>query len=93
MLGLTLKPIRIALDAFASVISVSVITPMLDNIIFGTTSSCLIFSIAFFNASLEPCTSDLIIIDNSFGAELFSKADSLLAEIIGVFSDLLCSIL
>ena len=54
LLGLTLKPITMALEAFARLISFSVITPILDKIIFGITSSCLIFSIAFFNASLDP---------------------------------------
>ena len=78
MLGLTLKAIRIAFDAFASVTSVSVITPIPDKIIFGETSSCWIFSIAFLIASLEPCTSDLIIIGSSLGVEALSKADSLL---------------
>ena len=54
LFGLTLKPITTALEAFAKVISVSVITPMPDNIIFGITSECFIFAIAFFNASVEP---------------------------------------
>ena len=38
LLGLTLKPIRIALDALARVTSVSVITPIFDKIIFGVIS-------------------------------------------------------
>ena len=49
---------------FARFTSVSVITPIPDKIIFVETSSCLISSIAFSSASLEPCTSDLIIIAN-----------------------------
>ena len=73
----------------ARVTSVSVITPILDKIIFGVTSACLIFSIAFFNASLDPCTSDLIIIANSFGTTLSLNTDSLLAEISGACFDLL----
>ena len=90
LFGFTLKPIRIALVDFARVTSVSVITPMFDKIIFGETSSCWIFSIAVFSASLEPCTSDLIIIGSSLGVEALSKADSLLAEINGACFDLLC---
>ena len=45
---------RTALEAFASVTSVSAITPIFDKIIFGVTSLCLILSIAFLSASLEP---------------------------------------
>ena len=67
LLGFTLKPIRIALEALARVTSVSVITPILDKIIFGTTSACLIFWIAFLIASLDPWTSDLMIMGYSFG--------------------------
>ena len=89
LFGLTLKPIRIAFDAFASVTSVSVITPIFDKIIFGVTSGCLILLIAFFNASLDPCTSDLIIIGSSVGVTESLKADSLFAEINGCFVDLL----
>ena len=70
LFGLTLKPIRIALDALARITSVSVITPIFDKIIFGATSACLIFSIVFLSASLEPWTSDLIIMANSFGVAL-----------------------
>ena len=83
LLGLTLKPITIAFEAFARVISVSVITPIFDSIIFGATSSCLIFSIAFLSASLDPWTSDLIIIGSSLRIELSSNADSFFAEIKG----------
>ena len=54
LFGLTLKPIRIALDAFAKVTSVSVITPIFDKIILGVTSLCSIFYIAFLKASLDP---------------------------------------
>ena len=93
LFGLTLKPIRIAFDALAKVTSVSVITPMFDKIIFGATSGWVIFSIAFLIASLEPWTSDLIIIANSFADNLLSKADSLVAKIGDVCFDLLCSIL
>ena len=85
-----MKPIRIALEAFAKTTSVSVITPIFDKIIFGVTSSCLIFSIAFLIASLDPWTSDLIIIGNSSGVKLSLKADSLLAEISGACLDLSC---
>ena len=35
-----------------------------DKIILASTSSCLILFIAIFNASLDPCTSDLITIFN-----------------------------
>ena len=73
--------------------SVSVITPIFAKIILGVTSACLIFSIAFLRASLEPWTSDLIIIASSFGAELLSNADSLLAKIDGACFDLFSSIL
>jgi len=45
--------------------SVSVTMPMSDRSIFGLTSSCLIWSIAFLIASDDPCTSDLIIIFSS----------------------------
>ena len=80
LLGLTLKPIRIAFEAFARVTSVSVITPIFDKIIFGVTSGCLIFSMAVFIASLEPWTSDLTIIANSFGVALSLKNESLFWE-------------
>ena len=79
-----------ALEAFARIISVSVITPMFDKIIFGITSSCFILSIAFLRASLEPWTSDLIIIGSSFCTVILSKADSLLAEINGACFDFVC---
>ena len=69
------------MDALARVTSVSVITPIFDKIIFGATSACLIFSIAFLSASLDPWTSDLIIIGNSFGEKLSSNAESLLTKI------------
>ena len=83
LFGLTLNPTTTALEAFARVISVSVITPILAKIIFGLTSSCLIFSIALFSASLEPWTSDLIIIGSSLTVGPSSKADSFLVEIKG----------
>ena len=75
LFGLTLKPIRTAPEAFASVTSVSVITPIFDKIIFGETSLCWTFSIAFLSASQDPWTSDLIINGNSlvqdWSVELF----------------------
>ena len=53
--------------------SVSVITPIFDKIIFGVTSACLIFSIALFIASLDPWTSDLTIMASSFGDCIIAK--------------------
>ena len=93
LFGFTLKPISVALDALARVTSVSVITPILDSIIFGATSACSIFSIALLSAALDPWTSLLIIIGSSFGRELLSNAESLLTKICVVFLVLLCSIL
>ena len=78
LFGLTLNPITIALEAFARVISVSVITPIFAKIILGVTSSCLIFSIELLSASLEPWTSDLIITGSSLTVGPSSKADSFL---------------
>ena len=54
LLGLTLNATTTALDAFARVISVSVIIPISDNKIFALTSSCLIFDKANFIASADP---------------------------------------
>ena len=65
LLGLTLNAIKIAFDAFAKEISVSVIIPISDKIIFGLTSSCFIWDIAPLIASEDPWTSDFIIIFNS----------------------------
>ena len=83
LFGLTLKPIRIAWDALARVTSVSVITPIFDKIIFGVTSAWSIFSIAVLIASLDPWTSDFIIMASSFGPVALLKTDSLLAAIKG----------
>ena len=80
---------RIALEAFARVTSVSVIIPISAKIIFGLTSSCLIWEIAFLMASEEPCTSDLIIIFNS--SEVLSlNADSCVTKVRGLFKSLAC---
>ena len=54
LFGLTLKPISTAFEALAKVTSVSVITPILDKIIFGETSLFFILSIAVLSASLDP---------------------------------------
>ena len=48
--------------------------PISDRIIFAFTSSCLILSIAIFNASLEPWTSDFIIILSSSLSLTLSKS-------------------
>ena len=56
---------RTAFDALVNETSVSVTIPISDNIIFALTSSCLIREMAFFIASDDPWTSDLIIIFNS----------------------------
>ena len=69
MLGFTLNAIITAFDAFAKVTSVSVTIPISERSIFGFTSSCLIWSIAFLIASDDPWTSDLIIIFNSSDTE------------------------
>ena len=75
----------------AKVTSVSVITPILDKIILGATSSCFIFSTAVFIASLDPWTSDFIIIASSFTKTFSVNADSLLTDISGACFDLLLS--
>jgi len=68
LLGLTLNAIKAAFDAFARVTSVSVTIPMSAKIIFGLTSSCLIWLIAFLMASDDPWTSDLIIKSDVHGS-------------------------
>ena len=84
LLGLTLKAIRVAFDALARVTSVSVTIPMSAKMIFGFTSSCFIWLIAFLIASDEPCTSDLIIRFNS-SADSSVNAESLVANDNGFF--------
>ena len=62
--------------------SVSVIMPISDKIIFVLTSSCFIWEMAFFIASEDPWTSDLIIIFNS--SEVLSlKAESCVTKAKG----------
>ena len=88
LLGLTLNAINTAFEALANVTSVSVIIPMSAKIIFGFTSSCLIWPIAFLIASDEPCTSDLIIRFNS-SVDLSENAESCDAKVKGFFPSLL----
>ena len=83
LLGLTLNAIRVALDAFAKVTSVSVTIPISDKIILGLTSSCVIWLIALLIASADPCTSDFIIIFSS-AVELSAKAESWVANAKGL---------
>ena len=61
---------------------------MSARIIFGLTSSCLIWLIAFFIASDEPWTSDFIIKFNS-SADLAEKAESCVANVKGFLPSLL----
>ena len=65
---------------------------MSDKIIFGLTSSCLIWLIAFLIASDEPWTSDFIIKFNS-SADLSEKAESCVANDKGFLPSLLSSAL
>ena len=67
-MGLILKPINFAFDAFAKVTSVSVTGPTADRIIFGETPLISIFVIALDSASREPWTSafKIILIFSSF---------------------------
>ena len=88
LLGLTLKAINTAFDAFANVTSVSVTIPISAKIILGLTSSCLIWLIAFLIASDDPCTSDLIIKFSS-SVDLSEKAESWVAKVNGFFPSLL----
>ena len=57
---------------------------MSDRIIFGFTSSCLIWDIAFLIASEDPCTSDLIIIFKSSDS-LSLNADSWVKSVTEFF--------
>ena len=84
MLGLTLNAIKTAFEAFAKVTSVSVTIPISESKIFGFTSSCLIWLIAFLIASDEPCTSDFTIIFNSSDA-VSLKAESCVTKFRGFF--------
>ena len=86
MLGFTLNAIKTAFDALANETSVSVISPMSEWIIFGKTSSFLIFRIAVLIASLDPWTSDLMIIFNSL-ILLSLKAESCVTKTNEFFSD------
>jgi len=58
---------------------------MSDSIIFGFTSSCFICEMAFFIASEDPWTSDLIIIFNSSDV-LSLNAESCVTKVQGFFS-------
>ena len=75
LLGLTLKPKSIALEAFARVTSVSVITPTADKIIFGVTSSCLTFSIASltFSGDRHPAKTTGIFTESTIAFETFQS--------------------
>ena len=82
LLGFTLNAISIDFDALARVTSVSVIMPISERSIFGLTSSCLIWLIAFLIASEDPCTSDLTIIFSSSDEESL-KAESCVTNVNG----------
>ena len=86
LFGFTLNAIKIAFDALANVTSVSETIPISDKIIFGFTSSCFIWFIAFLIASEDPCTSDFIKKNMSGLLEPNVKEEILgSAEVIEIF--------